>query len=146
MADPTFKDHVDSKIEHAESNARNDKANQLLSQTGRTIVLTPENNRRVLRKIDLYVLPVVLGTYFLQALDKATLAYSSVFGLVEDTKLVGHQYSWLGAVVYLAQLVAQPLIAYLLVKMPLGKFLAVIVLAWGMVLSIMPAAHNFVGE
>ena len=88
---------------------------------------------------------MVLGTYFLQALDKATLAYASVFGLVEDTGLVGHQYSWLGAVVYLAQLISQPLIAYLLVKMPLGKFLAVIVLAWGVVLSIMPAAHDFPG-
>jgi len=148
MADATYKDpidHVESKVDHAENNARNDKANQLLSQTGRTIALTPENNARVLRKIDLYILPVVLGTYFLQALDKATLAYASVFGLVEDTGLVGHQYSWLGAVVYLAQLISQPLIAYLLVKMPLGKFLAVIVLAWGVVLSIMPAAHDFPG-
>ena len=149
MAEPVLKDNLDNveaKIEHAESNARNDKANQLLTQSGRTIVLTAENNKRVLRKIDLYVLPVVLGTYFLQALDKTTLAYASVFGLVEETGLVGHQYSWLGAVVYLAQLIAQPLIAYLLVKLPLGKFLAVIVLGWGAVLSIMPAAHNFAGQ
>lgn len=149
MADTTFKDpidHVEAKLEHAEAKESKDKANALLSQTGSSIVLTPENNARVLRKIDLLILPVVLGTYFLQALDKATLAYASVFGLVEDTGLVGHQYSWLGAVVYLAQLVSQPLIAYLLVKMPLGKFLAVIVLLWGIVLSVMPAAHNFAGK
>lgn len=139
-------DDIDSKVEHAEQNTHNDKANQVLKESVHAIVLTPENNARVLRKIDLLILPVVLGTYFLQALDKATLAYASVFGLVEDTGLVGHQYSWLGAVVYLAQLVAQPLIAYLLVKLPLGKFLAVIVLAWGIVLSVMPAATNFQGQ
>lgn len=135
-------DHVESKIDVHD--VKNDKANQILSQAGsERIALTPENNKRVLKKIDLYVLPVVLGIYFLQALDKATLAYGSVFGLVEDANLVGHQYSWLGSVVYLAQLVAQPIIAYGLVKLPLGKFLATIVLLWGIALSSMPAAHNF---
>ncbi|KAH0828316.1 hypothetical protein AYO21_07311 [Fonsecaea monophora] len=137
-------DHVEGKVDVGD--LKNDRANKILSEAaGQRIALTPENNSRVLRKIDLYILPVVLGIYFLQALDKATLAYASVFGLVEDTNLVGHEYSWLGAVVYLAQLVAQPLIAYALVKLPLGKFLAVIVLLWGISLSAMPAAHNFAG-
>lgn len=135
-------DHVESQLE---AQARNDKANEILIQASHRVVLTPENNARVLRKIDLYILPVVLGIYLLQALDKATLAYASVFGLVEDAHLVGQQYSWLGSVVYLAQLVAQPLIAYLLVKLPLGKFLAVVVFLWGIALSSMPAAHNFGG-
>ncbi|KAJ9624323.1 hypothetical protein H2204_010879 [Knufia peltigerae] len=138
-------DHVESKIESATVNARNDKANKILNESGQRVVLTPENNSRVLRKIDLFVLPIVLGIYFLQALDKATLAYASVFGLVEDANLHGQQYSWLGSVVYVAQLVAQPLIAYMLVKLPLGKFLAVIVLLWGIALASMPAAHNFGG-
>ncbi len=138
-------DHVESKAEHARANTRNDKANQVLIEAGQRIVLTPENNSRVLKKIDLFILPVVLGVYFLQALDKATLAYASVFGLVEDANLHGQQYSWLGSVVYLAQLVSQPLIAYMLVKLPLGKFLAIIVLLWGVTLSAMPAAHNFAG-
>ncbi|KIW18933.1 hypothetical protein PV08_03222 [Exophiala spinifera] len=148
MEDQTVKaptDHVESKSESAAVNSRQDKANMVLGDSGQRIALTPENNSRVLRRIDLFVLPVVLGIYFLQALDKATLAYGSVFGLVEDAHLHGHQYSWLGSVVYLAQLVAQPIIAYMLVKLPLGKFLAIIVLLWGIALSAMPAAHNFGG-
>lgn len=152
MDDPASKDltdgeHVESKDPHGvgRANDKNDRANEILRNSSQRIALTPENNARVLRKIDLAVLPVILGVYFLQALDKATLAYASVFGLVDDAHLVGQQYSWLGSVVYLAQLVAQPLIAYLLVKLPLGKFLAVIVLFWGIALSAMPAAHDFAG-
>ncbi|KAK2755731.1 hypothetical protein FQN54_005881 [Arachnomyces sp. PD_36] len=125
--------------------AEKDKAAELLEDAGGSVVLTPENNSRVLRKIDLRILPLVLGIYFLQALDKATLAYASVFGLIEETGLVDLQYSWLGSVVYLAQLVVQPVVAYLLVKMRLGKFLAISVFCWGAVLSCMPAAHNFPG-
>ncbi|RMD42404.1 hypothetical protein DV735_g2692, partial [Chaetothyriales sp. CBS 134920] len=125
--------------------ASRDHAAVILQQVDRRIELTPENNARVLRLIDLNVLPVVLGIYFLQALDKATLAYASVFNLAEDANLHGRQYSWLGAVVYLAQLVAQPLIAYCLVRLRLGKFLAFTVLGWGITLSCMTAANTFAG-
>ena len=133
------------RVKEAFGSGRADKATAVLRQAGRTIELTPENNKRVLRKIDTRILPVILAVYFLQALDKATLAYASVFGLVEEANLHGLQYSWLGSVVYLAQLVAQPLVAFLLVKLPLGKFLAATVLLWGVVLSCMPAAHSFSG-
>jgi hypothetical protein len=53
-----------------------------------------------------------------------------VFGLIEHTNLVGDQYSWLGAIVYVAQLVWQPVVAYFLVKLPTGKFLAIMVFCW----------------
>lgn len=125
--------------------ADKDKAVELLEDVGHSVVLTPENNSRVLRKIDMRILPIILAIYFLQSLDKTTLAYASVFGLVEKTHLVGLQYSWLGSIVYLAQLVVQPLLSYILAKVPLGKFLAISVFLWGAVLSCMTAAHNFVG-
>jgi len=93
---------ADDKVAHIEQGstprasigAGEDKAAEVFKQSGHTVALTHENNKRVLRKIDLRILPVILGIYFLQALDKATLAYASVFGLVKETHLVGHQYSW----------------------------------------------------
>jgi len=51
----------------------------------------------------------------------------------------------LGAVVYLAQLVSQPIIAYVLVRFPLGKFMAATTLCWGISLTCMTAAHDFRG-
>ena len=68
-----------------------------------------------------------------------------MFGLIDDTGLVGDQYSWLGSIVYLAQLVFQPFIAWLLVKLPIGKFSSTMVLFWGITLTCMAAAHNFGG-
>ena len=47
--------------------------------------------------------------------------------------------------VYVAQLVFQPLVAYILVKFPIGKFLAFMVFCWGAILCGMTAAHNFTG-
>jgi hypothetical protein len=120
-----------------------DEALKMIEGVGHATILTPENNARTLRKIDLRLLPILLGIYFLQQLDKSTLSYASVFGLIEDAHLHGQQYSWLGSIIYLAQLVFQPLVAYTLVKVPLGKFLAVATLLWGISLSCMVASNDF---
>ncbi|KAK4150370.1 major facilitator superfamily domain-containing protein [Chaetomidium leptoderma] len=111
-----------------------DKATEFLKQADHEVVVTHGDSRRVAKFI-----------YCLQSLDKNTLSYAAVFGLITDTGLKGDQYSWLGSVVYLAQLVFQPLIAYILVKFPIGKFLAVMVFAWGAILCGMTAAHDFTG-
>ncbi|KAL0579642.1 hypothetical protein V5O48_002338 [Marasmius crinis-equi] len=107
--------------------------------------VTEEEDRRVLRKIDLWVMPVVLLVYFLQQLDKSSLSYTSVFGIVEETGLVGTQYSWLSSIVYLAQLVWQPISSYLLVKLPISKYIFVNVFMWGAVVACTAAAHDFKG-
>lgn len=122
-----------------------DKAAQMLKEAGHAITVTPEDNARVLRKIDLTILPILLFVYCLQSLDKTTLSYAAVFGLIKDTGLHGTQFSWLGSVVYLAQLVMQPLVAYFLVKLPTGKFAATMVFCWGAVLCGMTAATDFKG-
>ena len=71
-----------------------------------------EISKKVLRKIDMYILPFLCITYGkhppslerlpnstnhhkgLQFLDKTSLGYSSVFGIIPDNHLVGQDYSW----------------------------------------------------
>jgi len=125
------------------SKPKYDDAADLINDLGHSPILTKETNTRVLRMIDLRLLPILLGIYFLQQIDKTTLSYASVFGLIEDANLHGQQYSWLGSVVYLSQLVVQPLVAYILVKVPLGKFLAVTMLFWGIALTCMTPSDTF---
>jgi hypothetical protein len=125
--------------------AGKDRAAELLANANQPVVVLEADNKRVLRRIDLTLLPVMLGVYFLQQLDKSTLSYASVFGLIKDAHLGGQDYSWLGSIVYIAQLVMQPVIAYFLVKLPTGKFAAAMVLCWGIVLSCMAAAKDFKG-
>lgn len=127
--------------------ANRDAAALMLIKLGRSpderIAISPADDARILRRVDLALLPIMLTVYFLQALDKATLSYASLFGLIEDTHLVGDQFSWLGSIVFLAQLVMQLPLALALVKLPIGKFTSAMVLAWGISLTTMTWAHNF---
>ena len=124
-----------------------DAAAALLIKLGRSpdskVTVSPAEDARILRRIDLALLPLMLAVYFLQALDKATLSYASIFGLIEDTHLVGDEFSWLGSIVFVAQLVMQLPLALALVKLPIGKFTSAMVLAWGATLTGMAWARNF---
>ncbi|KAM0194168.1 hypothetical protein ACHAPA_005151 [Fusarium lateritium] len=124
-----------------------DAAAMLLIKLGRSpdehIAVSPADDARILRRIDLALLPLMLSVYFLQALDKATLSYASIFGLIDDTNLEGDQYSWLGSIVFLAQLIMQPPLALALVKLPIGKLTSAMVLAWGTTLVLMTWAREF---
>ncbi|KAG9230763.1 major facilitator superfamily domain-containing protein [Amylocarpus encephaloides] len=107
------------------------------------VFFTVEEERRVLRKIDMRVLPLMLGAYFLQQLDKSSLSYTSVFNIQKDAGLHGRQYSWLGSVLYIAQLVMQPLGALLLVKLPTGKVISIAIFLWGVTMCGMAGCRNF---
>lgn len=72
--------------------------NYELYKTARDIEVSPEELKRVLRKIDLRIVTVLFVTYLLQYLDKNSLNFSSVYGLQAGTHLntKSQQYSWLG--------------------------------------------------
>ncbi len=91
-----------------------------------SITVSPEDDRRILRRIDMAVLPAMLLVYFLQQLDKSSISYTAVFNIVDETHLVGSQYSWLSSIVYVAQLVFQPLSSYAIVRLPVGKWVCLV--------------------
>jgi hypothetical protein len=54
----------------------------------------PREARRVLRKIEFHIMPLLMGTYMLQYLDKSSINFAAVFGLEEGTHLTGQDYAW----------------------------------------------------
>ncbi|GFF83921.1 uncharacterized transporter C757.13 [Aspergillus lentulus] len=135
-------DHI-TPIQPTRNDPIKEKAAQFLATVNEDRTFTVEEEKAVLRRIDRRVLPLLLGAYFFQQLDKSSLSYVSIFGIVEDANLHGKQYSWLGSILYLAQLVMQPIAALLLVKLPTGKLIGSAVFLWGSSLAIMAACTNF---
>jgi hypothetical protein len=72
-----------------------EKAAQYLAQHGE-VVFAYDEEKAVLRRIDMRILPLILGAYFFQQLDKSALSYTSIFGIMDDAHLKGTEYSWLG--------------------------------------------------
>jgi sugar phosphate permease len=97
-----------------------------------------EEAKKVLRKIDFRIVPILFFVYLLQYLDKNGINYASAFGLEEGTNLSGQDYSWLGeltcidcgtelittgSIFYFGYLLGQYPSGYLLQRLPIAKFL-----------------------
>jgi hypothetical protein len=70
--------------------------NYALFERARDLEVDPAEAKRVLRKIDFRIIPILFVTYMLQYLDKNSINFSSVYGLQKGTHLKGQDYSWLG--------------------------------------------------
>ncbi|KAF5564240.1 allantoate permease [Fusarium napiforme] len=67
-------------------NFTNEYIGELLTDT--------ELNKKLIRKVDMILLPMLMGTYMLQYIDKNALSYAAVFDLFTDTGISSDQYSW----------------------------------------------------
>jgi MFS family permease len=75
--------------------------------------------------------------------DKAALSVAAVLGIMQDTGITYSQYSWLGALFFLGYLAYQPPNNYLLQKLPVGKYLGVMLVCWGAITIGSGFCNNF---
>lgn len=88
------------------------------------IDISSEESRCVRWKVDLVLIPLFGASYFLQFLDKQSLSYASLLGMIQDTKLYGSQYSWIASIFYFGYIFWSYPTAFLAARLPIGKYLA----------------------
>ncbi|EIM90956.1 MFS general substrate transporter [Stereum hirsutum FP-91666 SS1] len=101
--------------------------------------------RRVVRKIDKVMMPLMFITYCLNFADKTVLSSASVFGLSTDTGLVGQQYSWISSVFYFGYLMWTYPTTLLIQKLPVGTYISINTILWGLIVALTAACTNFGG-
>ncbi len=72
-----------------------------IAEEGAAILEDPVQLKRLVRKIDFAIAPLLAAVYFLQFLDKTTLSYTAVMGIRKDTHLKGQDYSDLSMLFYI---------------------------------------------
>ncbi|KAF2753786.1 membrane transporter [Pseudovirgaria hyperparasitica] len=121
---------------------------------GQVIALDAATNKRLLRRIDMFIMPIMCLVYGLNYLDKTTLSYASIMGLKQPHSdnvlqsgigISGTQYSWLSSLFYFGYLAWEYPTNRLIQRLPLGKYSAANIIIWGLVLSCFAAVNNFSG-
>lgn len=121
------------------------------------------DDKRLLRKVDWHLLPIMFLTYFLQMIDKISinvrhrtfqrlwyslnladsLKYANVMGLQDDLNMTGNDFSWLATSFFIAYAVAEIPQGALLQRFSVTKVLGVNIFCWGIILCCSSAAKNF---
>jgi ACS family allantoate permease-like MFS transporter len=140
---------TDEELKHKHRDIRTDDvaANFLhgLDESVTSAPVTAAESRKLLRKIDWVLIPLLGGTVILAAVDKVIISNAAIYGMTADTHLVGQQYSWVGSIFYFGYLVAEFPAAYLVQRLPVAKFLACCVASWGVLMMCIAATQNFAG-
>ncbi|KAJ4213708.1 hypothetical protein NW759_010704 [Fusarium solani] len=63
--------------------------------------------KKVRQKIDWRIMPLMVVTNTIGAVDKIIVSNAALYGMIEDTRLVGQQYNWMVSIFYLGWLVAE---------------------------------------
>ncbi|OJK04884.1 hypothetical protein ASPACDRAFT_19785 [Aspergillus aculeatus ATCC 16872] len=107
--------------------------------------ISDREQKAILRRIDLCLLPLMFFSYLLQYLDKTTLSYTSILGLLSGTHITTAQYAWASSAFYFGYLVASYPVSLGFIKFPIGKYLSVMMVLWAIILTCHAAASNFAG-
>ncbi|KAI0836203.1 putative allantoate permease [Hypoxylon sp. FL0890] len=101
--------------------------------------------RRILRRIDWRIMPLLFLIYTFNFMDKTILSSASVFGLREDTHLEGSNYSWISSVFYFGYFLWAYPTTLLVARLPIAKYLAANTFVWGAVVALTAACSNYGG-
>ncbi|KAK7513158.1 major facilitator superfamily domain-containing protein [Phyllosticta citriasiana] len=102
-----------------------------------------QTGARLLKKIDRFLLPLMWFCYGIQQTDKTAVSTQALFGLREDTHLVGQQCSWLTTIFYLAYVCGEFPSNILPHRWALGRTLSIYMLCWGICVICIAAAQNW---
>ncbi|KAJ5104233.1 hypothetical protein N7532_004762 [Penicillium argentinense] len=106
---------------------------------------TTSHRSRILRKLDMHILPLMFITYGLQFLDKALLGYAAVFTFRIDTHLLGQEYSWVGSIFYFGYMIFEYPLAGLLHSFAISMYLGFLIFTWGVTVVMSNFCVSFAG-
>ncbi|KAH8696466.1 MFS transporter [Talaromyces proteolyticus] len=103
-----------------------------------------DEEKRVKRKIDYRLLPILCATYGLQYYDKTMLSQAALFGLFKDLELeTGNRFSFCASIFYLGFIVGAYPAIILAQRFPIERVASGTVLVWGICLTCTAACHNW---
>ncbi|PBK84613.1 MFS general substrate transporter [Armillaria gallica] len=103
------------------------------------------SERKLLLKIDLYALPYICVMYTLAFLDRVNISNAVLFGLNDDLKLVGNQYSTALVIFYVPYILCEIPSNILLKKLKPHVWLSICMTMFGIVTMLQGFVQNFGG-
>ncbi|ORY18237.1 major facilitator superfamily domain-containing protein [Clohesyomyces aquaticus] len=103
------------------------------------------DEKKILRKMDLRLIPMLALLYLLSFLDRGNIGNAKIEGLVEDLNMTGPQYNWCLTVFFFTYAAFEVPSNLLLKKLRPSIWLPTIMVAWGVVMTLMGIVQDFKG-
>jgi sugar phosphate permease len=108
------------------------------------IAIDPVISARVVRKLDLHIVPLLSALYLLAFLDRSNIGNARIAGMAEDLRLTSPDYEWLLTIFYISY-ICFTFLAIMWKVVPPHQWAAFCVLGWGVVSTVQAATTNWAG-
>ncbi|KAJ8108799.1 hypothetical protein OPT61_g7919 [Boeremia exigua] len=134
METPKSYDAADQKVMDASKNHL---------EVTEELTWTPEEEKKLVRKIDLYLLPTIWLMYLLSYMDRTNIGNAKIAGMADDLKLSSNEYSIALVVFFVTYVAFEPASNMILVRWKPSLYLPTIMAIWGALTCIMAAIQDF---
>ncbi|KAK5452964.1 hypothetical protein LTS15_007113 [Exophiala xenobiotica] len=145
---PTAVSAEDRPNAQAEQNVAGDVEKDGVLQNeadGQVVRADAEMEKRVVRKIDYHVPPLVTFLFLLSYLDRSNIGNARIAGMTEDLSLTGDRYDWLLTIFYISYIIFQ-FQGFMWKILKPHTWACLITLAWGIIATCQAATQSWRSE
>ncbi|CAO2650158.1 Nn.00g014500.m01.CDS01 [Neocucurbitaria sp. VM-36] len=110
---------------------------------GSSRVIDAETEKRLLRKLDIRIIPMVCWIYLMNFMDRVNIGNARLYGLEDDLGLVGNQFQIAVSILFVTYVIFETPSNMVIKRMQPARYLAGLVLLWGLVATFSAFVNNF---
>ncbi|KAG4422013.1 hypothetical protein IFR04_004872 [Cadophora malorum] len=129
----------------AKTASHNRKGSHDPNWDGHDVDFSHVDEKKVLRKMDIRLLPMLALLYLLSFLDRGNIGNAKIEGLTETLNMTGPQYNWCLTVFFFTYCAFEVPSNLLLKKLRPSIWLPTIMVAWGIVMTLMGIVQSYHG-
>ncbi|KAK3317879.1 DNA-repair protein rad2 [Cercophora scortea] len=101
------------------------------------------DERKLVRKLDLYLIPLVMALYVFSFLDRVNIGNARLYSMEADLGLVGTQYQTAVSILFVTYLAFEVPSNLVLKKFTPSRWIAFITVAWGIIATLTGLVKNY---
>ncbi|KAJ5217938.1 uncharacterized protein N7498_000037 [Penicillium cinerascens] len=106
------------------------------ARVGYTAEVDKEAEKKLLRKLDLHLVPIVMLLYMMSFLDRVNIGNARLYKMTENLNLVGNEYQMSVSIFYVTFLVFEVPSNLVLKKFTPSRYIAVLTFFWGIICTL----------
>ncbi|KAI9048381.1 hypothetical protein LZ554_007217 [Drepanopeziza brunnea f. sp. 'monogermtubi'] len=146
MTDSDSKNDELARVEMEDYPSKEDAMDQEafeLQQAIRNYIPNTDAEKKLVRKIDLHLIPILWIMYVLNYVDRTNIGNAKTAGMDDDLKLGGGRYAWVISIFFFGYLIMEVPSNMILSRSRPSLFLPFIMLVWGALSAAMASVQNY---
>ncbi|EHY54946.1 putative transporter [Exophiala dermatitidis] len=108
-----------------------------------THLVVTEAEKRVIRKLDIHIVPLIMVLYLLSFMDRVNIGNARLYGLEDDLGLSTNQYQLCVSILFVTYVICELPSNLVLKTMKPSRWLAFLAVGWGLVATFMGFCQSF---